>query len=498
MLTVEEEHVRCDLKPNLVDVFALSHVLFDANRWLSDLGGGTFFTPKYEFQLKSPWAGLPVAIKPSWLGSTTRLRTKPYGIFTSRTKFRKVSSRGVSMMTILTGPVPSTLRSTSSSSLRTCWIVVFAAFGSMIHAQTAPAPEQTPVPPAPPSAPEKPFDVSGYADLYYQFDTGKPPVGQTVNGRWYDQNHDSYRLSGIQVDISRTPTVPHPFGFFVSLLAGSNATVLASTEPGGINTYKDFSQAYVTYLVRSKIPITIDFGKWYAFVGYEGLDSRTQDNYSRSFTFTALEPDYMTGFRGTAVINAKLTVNAYLYQGYNEVKNSNSTTMTGAGATYAITDKLTATLQGYEGKESSSHLNESGSYGGIGFPTPGPSWVNQINPVLIYKPNSKDKFAFDGTYASATGKGNWNGEAVYYRRQFDSKNDCCLRIERADDRTGLRFLAGGIQLDSFTATYDYAATKNLLLRFEVRHDIASHAFFDSDSGATTQRTTFTFAQIIQF
>lgn len=349
-----------------------------------------------------------------------------------------------------------------------------------------------------PTPVEKAVDISGYADLYYQFDAGKPPASQPVNGRWYDQNHDNYRLTAMQLDISKTPTKLHPFGFCVSLLTDPNASLLASTEPGGIDTYKDFAQAYGTALIPAKFPMTVDFGKWYAFVGYEGLDSRTQDNYSRSFTFTALEPDTMTGLRGTATINSRLTLNGYLYQGYNEVKNSNATTMTGAGVTYGLTDKLTATLQGYEGKESSSNLNQSGTYGGIGFPTPGPSWVNQINPVAIFKPNSKDKYAFDGTYASATGKGNWNGEAVYYRRQLDNRNDLCLRAERADDTAGLRFLAGGIQLDSLTGTYDYSVSKMLLLRFEVRHDLASHPFFNSDSGPTTHRTTFTFAQIIQF
>ena len=404
------------------------------------------------------------------------------------------------MLTTPSKRIKALLRPQFFPTLRATLFVSGIVFGPTVRGQvpTTP-PAQAPSAPAPQSSTlEKPFDVSGYVDLYYQIDAGKPGSGQTENGRWYDQNNGNYRLSTIQVDLSRVPTAPHPFGFFVSLLAGPGASILASTEPGGIDTYKDFVQAYVTYLAPTRIPVTVDFGKWYAFVGYEGLDSRTQDNYSRSFTFTALEPDYMTGLRGTAVIDAKLTVNAYLYQGYNEVKNSNSTIMTGAGATYAVTDKLTATLQGYEGKESSDHLNQSGTYGGLGFPTPGASWVNQINPVLIYKPNTKDKFAFDGTYASATGKGNWNGEAVYYRRQVDSKNDFCLRVDQADDSAGLRFLAGGIQLDSFTATYDYAATKNVMLRFELRHDIASHNFFDSNSGPTTQRTTFTFAQIIQF
>jgi hypothetical protein len=388
-------------------------------------------------------------------------------------------------------PPPSILRSIYVAATIFCTALSFGQNPPAAQSPPAASPPQA-------NAPEKPFDVSGYADLYYQFDSGKPGSGQAVNGRWYDQNHDSYRLAAVQVDISKAPTTPHPFGFFVSLLAGPSATALASTEPGGIDTYKDFAQAYATYLVPTKMPLTIDIGKWAAFVGYEGLDSRTQDNYSRSFTFTALEPAYMTGFRATATVDTKLTLNGYLYQGYNEVKNSNSTIMTGAGATYAFTDKLTATLQGYEGKESSDNLNQSGTYGGIGFPTPGPSWVNQINPVLIYKPNSKDKFAFDGTYASATGKGDWNGAAIYYRRQFDSRNDVCLRADHADDSAGVRFLVGGIQLNSFTATYDYSAAKNLLLRFEVRHDTASHDFFNSDNGPAKQRTTFTFAQIVQF
>lgn len=319
-----------------------------------------------------------------------------------------------------------------------------------------------------------------------------------MNGRWYDVNHDEYRLAAIQLDISRTPTTPHPFGFWVSLLAGPDASILASTEPGGIDKYKDFSQAYATYLVPTKFPLTIDFGKWYAFVGYEGLDSRTQDNYSRSFTFTSLEPDYMTGFRTTATLSSKWTLNGYIYQGYNEVQNSNSTIMTGAGVTYSPNDKLTMTLQGYNGKESSDHLNQSGTYGGIGFLTPGPSWVTQINPVLVYKPNSKDKYAFDGTYASAVGKGNWDGEAVYYRREFDSHNAGCIRLERADDTAGIKILLGGVLLSSFTTTYDYKVNRNLLLRLEARHDTASRPFFNSDTGPAKQRTTFTFAQIFQF
>jgi len=379
---------------------------------------------------------------------------------------------------------------TSVRKLATASTAALVLLSCQSQAQT-----QTPPPAAPPP---KDFVVSGYVDLYFQHDFGQPRGTAPVNGRWYDTSQGVYRLAAAQVDISRVPVPKRPFGFFVSLYAGPNATTLASTEPGHINTYKDFSQAYVTYLLPTRFPFTLDFGKWYAFVGYEGLDSRTQDNYSRSFTFTSLEPDYMTGFRGTVAVTPKLTLNGYLYQGYNEVKNSNSTIMNGLGAVYAFTDKFSATLQGYYGKESNSVMNESGSFGGIGFPTPGESWVTQGNLVLLYQRNSKDKFAFDGTQARATRKGTWIGGAVYYRRQQDSHNAFCVRVDRASDPNGLRFLGGPLLLHSFTGTYDYSVNNNLTLRFELRHDISDNPFFNSDSGPTTQRTTLTFAQILKF
>jgi hypothetical protein len=364
------------------------------------------------------------------------------------------------------------------------------------------APSPSAVPPLTSAIPSttvlKDITISGYLDLYYQVDFEHPPHIDIEAGRWYDINHDSFQLTGAELDVSRIPTQSKPYGFDLTLLEGSDSSILAATEPGGTKSYKDFSQAYATYLLPVKSVTTVDFGKWYAFVGYEGLDARTQDNYSRSFTFTSMEPDYMTGFRITSVPNPRLTMNGYLYQGYNEVKNSNSTIMTGVGGTYALTSKLTATLQGYNGKESDDKKNDAGSYGGIGFPTPGPSWVTQVNLVVVYQMNSKDKFSFDGTYASAVEKGVWNGEAVYYRRQFDARNGGCVRLERAEDDQGLRFFNGDMTLHSITATYDFAFSQYLLFRFELRHDISSVPFFDTSNGLGTQRTTLTFAQIVKF
>jgi hypothetical protein len=143
-------------------------------------------------------------------------------------------------------------------------------------------------------------------------------------------------------------------------------------------------------------------------------------------------------------------------------------------------------------------LNDAGSSGGIGLPTPGPSWVTQENLVMVYQANSKDKLAFDETYASAVDKGTWNGQAVYYRRQIESRQAAAVRVERAEDTNGLRFYNGGMLLDSITGTYDYGVSKNLLFRTELRRDISNLPFFNSSSGPAKQRTTLSFAQIVKF
>ena len=63
---------------------------------------------------------------------------------------------------------------------------------------------------------------------------------------------------------------------------------------------------------------------------------------------------------------------------------------------------------------------------------------------------------------------------------------------------GERVLGSDLAGVSATETFDYAVSKNLLLRFELREDLASKPFFDASGGPSDHRTTFTFAQIVKF
>src|SRR5262249_9673073 len=145
----------------------------------------------------------------------------------------------------------------------------------------AQAPAQPPAP-APANTPKE-WSISGFLDWYYQYAFNRPPVGTNLAGRLFDVKHDSFSFAVLEVNVVKTPTDKIPIGLTLTGTVGKNADIVHATEPGGTNTYKYLQQAYVTYVTKGKTPVTIDFGKYATWIGYEAIESVSNDNYSRSF-----------------------------------------------------------------------------------------------------------------------------------------------------------------------------------------------------------------------
>jgi hypothetical protein len=337
----------------------------------------------------------------------------------------------------------------------------------------------------------------GFLDGYYQYDLSRPANGDSVNGRGFDIAHNRPNLAFAELDASLDP---NPFGFTVQLYAGRGPELIHLAEPGGRNKYRWIRQAYGTYVTPGKTPITVDFGKFDTWIGYEGIDNRYQDEYSRSFNWTYSEPTYETGLRVTAKLTPKLNGALYVVQGWNEVEDGNGGKSVGIGLTYSADDKTSLTLQNHFGDEGSNTANDAGSYGGIGFANPGVSRVNILDFIVSRQVTPATKIAFNVDYAnsdSAPNRGKWNGEVLYVRHQLKPNQALSGRLERFEDSDGLR-TGAPVQLYSATATFDYTFTKNITGRFELRHDLASQSFFNSNSGPKTNRTTLTAAAVVKF
>ncbi|HZT40616.1 MAG TPA: outer membrane beta-barrel protein [Chthonomonadaceae bacterium] len=370
--------------------------------------------------------------------------------------------------------------------------------------QTTPAPQapQTSQPVQPAQAPAPEWVFNGFTDWYYQVKFQKATASD-VTGRQFDIKRDTFSMAVTEANISRAPTHKVPFGLTVTLTAGKNADIITSTDPGRpVKSLKLFQQLYATYDTFGHTPVTIDFGKFATWIGYEGIESINNDNYSRSFLYTFGQPIYHLGFRVSAPLTGRLTGTLYAVNGWNEVVDGNRGKSFGTTLAYVPTTPLTLTLNYYGGEEGSDRVNAAGSYGGIGFPNPGVLFVNLVDAYAVYQMTPKLKIGVDATYADASSThvtgGHWNGQTLYARYQFTPVLAVAGRLDRFEDSNGLR--SGVVDnYTSFTANLDYLAFHgHVLARLEYRHDHASTSYFSSGSGVGKNQDTITLATAYKF
>lgn len=350
------------------------------------------------------------------------------------------------------------------------------------------------------TAKQNPIQTNGYLDVYYEHNFARSGTGPTLDGRGLDIANNDTTLSFAELDFSKAVAARDPLGFTLMLYTGKGPDLINLAEPGGKSKYKLFRQAYVTYQTSGKSPVTFDLGKFDTWIGYEGIDNRYQDQYSRSFNWTYSETTYETGLRASAKLSSKLNGALYVVQGWNEVEDANNGKSWGVTLNYAPDANSSYVIQNHSGTEGSTHANDIGSYGGIGFANPGTSHVDLVDFIASRQVTPKTRVAFNVDYANSNkdpNKGKWNGEVLYVRRQLSAPNAASLRLDRFEDSDGLR-TGAAVKLYSATTGFDHTFTPNLTARLEARYDISNNPFFVATSGLENNRTTFTVAAIAKF
>lgn len=338
--------------------------------------------------------------------------------------------------------------------------------------------------------------VSGLIDWYYQYSFNHPATGALLSPpRAFDVKHDAFSLSLVEVNIHRAVSPESPLGFTATLTLGKTADIVHFTEPGGTQNaaklsndtiYKYTQQLFGTYLAGKT---TIDFGKFVTHMGYEVIESSSNDHYSRGLLFTYAIPLYHMGLRITHPLTPTLTGQVHLVNGWNNVEDDNGGKSYGLQLNFKPNSTLNAILNYLGGDESAGAL------------LPANLNVQLVDLAIILSPTANWKLGANVDYASAGKRGaaggNWSGWALYARHQLADNSAVAVRWERFQDTNGLR--TGASQnLSSITATYEYVAKGNLLSRLEYRRDTAGRSIFASGSGTSRSMDTLTFGQVLKF
>jgi hypothetical protein len=282
---------------------------------------------------------------------------------------------------------------------------------------------------------------TGTIDGYYSFNFNKPIVGgQRVNDlRAFDTRDQSFSLNYGEIAVDYKP---NNVGVHADIGFGDAADVVHAAEPGGQNLWRHIQQAYIT---GTHGKLTLDFGKFVTPIGAEVIETKDNWNYSRGILFTWAIPFYHFGGRATYAVNDKVSLAAYVVNGWNNVRDNNTAKSVGFVGTFKPTSKWTLVTNLLVGKEVAS-TDQSRTL---------------LDGILTF--NVNDDFALMANYDFGKDYGpnllpgvrgaeaDWQGIAGYFKAKVSDKITISNRYEWFDDRAG--FMTGTAQeLQSYTAT----------------------------------------------
>lgn len=333
-------------------------------------------------------------------------------------------------------------------------------------AEDAPAKPKIPIPALDDVLEAWGLTLNGYLDVSYShlFQSNGTFVSG-VPSRVFDAQRDSFSVHQAAFTLAKQPK--EGFGALVNLIAGEDADVIHSLGSGlGSTTNFDLTQAFVQY---AKGPFTGIGGKYVTLAGAEVINPTQDVNFSRSILFGYAIPFTHTGVRATYAPNDKFSVIGGVNNGWDQLRDANSSKTIEVGTALAPLKNLAIAAQGYFGREPVTAPIANTQQG----------LRSLIDVVVTYTATDKLTLILNGDWAAqknatgfdATGNNTarWYGFAAYGIYQFNDLWRGTVRAEYFGDKDGYRT---GIAQDwkEVTLTMAYLPTKNIELRGEVRFD----------------------------
>lgn len=337
---------------------------------------------------------------------------------------------------------------------------------------TAPASEQS-QPAAPAAAPRGPgsflssITVFGLGDAYVMANANRPPGGDNLL-RNFDTRSGGVRMNYAEVAFERKTSADAVVGFRADLGAGPTARMVGSPEPGP-GGLKYIQQGYLSVRAPLGSGLTIDAGKFVTPAGAEVIETQDNWNYSRSLLFSWAIPYYHAGVRASYAVSDKVTATGFLLNGWNNVRDNNSSKSIGTQVLVAPTDRVSVV----------------GTWLGGGEQTAAAGWRHLLDAIVNVTVTPRVKLQVNADYVRdrALGPGvGWHGVAVAARAELTPNWTLAPRVEWFSDPHGASTGTAQDVVEG-TITVQRAIAPGLSARVEYRVDHSTTAVFPTGAGA---------------
>jgi hypothetical protein len=340
------------------------------------------------------------------------------------------------------------------------------------------------------------LQVNGFVSFGYTLNVNRP--FNSLNGlRWFDPFDNSLTIDVAELVLQKTVSNPNDVGFRIDLEAGATIPVISASvglfraDPTELGSNFDLQQAYVSWIAGVGNGLRLDFGKFITHVGAEVIEGYDgyNDNYSRGFLFGLAIPFTHTGVRATYPFSDTVTGMFMIVNGWDNTLDTNDMKTFGAQVAIAAGGMANIYLNWVGGPE---QVGEDGN------------WRNLLDVVAILTLNEQLKLMFNAdlgfeTFDIPGGESDtakWFGLAAYLTYKATDTFQISLRAEFMSDadaaRTGLVDDDGdGVNLIGLTATPCVTLGEHVVLRADLRLDVASVQAFATDEATDPSKTQFT-------
>ena len=325
---------------------------------------------------------------------------------------------------------------------------------------------------------------SGFLDAYYGFNFDEP-ADRKVPYRNFDFNHNSLTLSQVMLDMSKPVSESSPLGYMVQMGFGPTADWV---NGGDFTTGNTTAAHFLQYYLSGRVPVgrglTLDVGKFVTPHGAEVIDTRADWNYSRGILFSWAIPYYHFGLRATYPASDKVTLAAFVANGWNNVIENNGGKTYGFQLVYNPSSRFSFIQNYMFGPEQTDEGPTDLQGRSLSVVGDSEHWRHLWDSLITVKLHDKVTFMTNFDYGMDRIVGgqhaHWIGTANYLKFQVTPKFALIPRFEFYNDpmgyTTGVRQ-----QLKEFTITPEFLINENMVTRFEYRRDWSNVGVFGGDT-----------------
>ncbi|HQZ15564.1 MAG TPA: outer membrane beta-barrel protein [Vicinamibacteria bacterium] len=310
--------------------------------------------------------------------------------------------------------------------------------------------------------------VGAFVETYVGWNFNEPENGVTAF-RGFDARHNSFALSNAVID---TRWSAGAISGRLALQTGDTPDIYYGAE--ATSDVRHILEATVAWKAPVGKGLTLDGGIFLSPIGPEGIPVKDNWNWSRSTLFFGL-PFYHAGMRATYAVSERWNVTGAVYNGWNNVTDTNGKKSISLQGFYTKPDKITASILYFGGVERPRGAPE------------GQPWRNLFDShiTVSVSPTLSIQAHADGGFEDTTfGRASWRAAALAARVKANEWLHLAGRADILDETipsssagTASALFFPATRVRSLTATLDARPVDRLSVRLEFRHDAAADPIY---------------------